>query len=186
MKTLLKNALSFLTLKSLTLRSLSTKAFVIAAVACALLAPQMYADDDFMEQIVGDWVSPDGTARQHIQRQLDGSWLSVQMWFQVEGEWRESAYGGIYQKATAGKARNTWTSAVRTTHMQGFELFESTFEPDGETLKVKSRAYQADGTIFETAEEWRFPDQDRIDYVIFKLGETEPWMQGRWVRRKDT
>lgn len=141
------------------------------------------ASDDPMARLVGTWVSPDGQARQQVERSFDGTWLTTHQWFQRDGEWVPVGRGALYPKP--GDTR--WVSATRTVEMGGIALFESTIQPGEEQFLVENRAYMEDGSVLETAEEWRFPSADRIDYVIYRVTDSgrDPWMKGSWVRQQE-
>lgn len=152
--------------------ALATLGSLLLPIAAHAAAP--------MERLVGDWISPDGSSRQRVESHFDGSWLSTRMWFRNGEEWVEVGRGAIWRGAEDG----TWKAASRTTGMGGIELFESLLEPEGDAVALSHRAHMEDGTVLETREEWRFVSADRIDYAVYRPGEEEPWIEGRWVRRE--
>lgn len=159
------------------------RAFTKTAVAFLLTlaaAGPLGAADDPIDRIVGTWVSPDGSVRQQVERELDGTWLATRQWFKRDGEWLLVGRGALYPKP----GEDAWFGATRTVQMGGIALFESTFRPGEELLTVESRAYMEDGSVLETVEEWRFPSADRIDYTVYRVTDEgrEPWTEGSWVR----
>ena len=156
---------------------------LFAVLMTLALGSAAEASDDPMAPLVGTWVSPDGQARQQVDRGFDGSWLTTRQWFRRDGEWMPVGRGAMYTKP--GDTR--WISATRTVEMGGIALFESTIQPGEEQFLVENRAYMEDGSVLETAEEWRFPSADRIDYVIYRVTDSgrDPWMKGSWVRQQE-
>ncbi|MDX1572050.1 MAG: hypothetical protein R3200_16320 [Xanthomonadales bacterium] len=137
-----------------------------------------------IDALIGTWVSPDGSARQSYQRELDGTWIRVESRFKVDGEWQLVGVGGLYRKP----GEEAWLGVSRTTDMSGFELFETRLTPtEAGGYDVRNLATQADGTQVETFEEWRFKGPDRIEYTIHMIaeGESKPFMTGVWVRATD-
>ena len=134
-----------------------------------------------IDALIGRWISPDGYAKQSIERQFDGSWLTTRMWFKSDDAWKLVAFGSIYRKPQT----EHWISASRTTDMDGIVLFETTLRPNGDgRFALKNLATKSDGSIIETEEEWRFVDSDRYEYTVYRFEGTErkPWLEGAWVR----
>lgn len=100
------------------------------------------------------------------------------MWFTANETELEVAHGAIYR----GPGDGLWVIASRTTRMGGIELFQSTLDPTGEVWTLEHTAHQADGTTLETRETWTFPDSNRIEYAVYRPGESDPWITGAWQR----
>ena len=134
-----------------------------------------------MDALVGDWISPDGYAKQSIERQFDGSWLTTRMWFKSDDTWKLVAFGSIYRKPQT----EHWISASRTSDMDGIVLFQSTLRAVGNGLfELENLAIKSDGSVIETEEEWRFVDSDRYEYTVYRFEEAAriPWIEGAWTR----
>lgn len=139
---------------------------------------------DSIDVILGTWVSPDGLAKQQFVEELDGSWISTRMWFKTDGGWKLVGTGGMYRRP--GEAQ--WRVVSRTTDMDGIDLFESTLDYVAEgQYRLSNIAYQSDGSLIKTEEDWIFSGPDRFEYTVYKLedGDRSPWISGVWVREPD-
>jgi len=147
----------------------------------AVLLWSLPSTADEMDPLIGTWVSPDGFAKQRLERTFDGSWIETTMWFLVEDNWQQVASGAMYRRP----GESHWTGVSRTSDMDGIELFETTLRRVAAgQYRAFNVAYQSDGTTMETEEDWAITDGDRFTYTIYQLddGERTPWMTGEWVR----
>lgn len=155
----------------------------VVALLMLMAGTVLAATDDPMARLVGAWISPDGAARQQVERCFNGSWLITRQWFHLADGWVLVGRGAMYQKP----GQSSWVSVNRTTEMGGIVLFESTLHPGRDLFTVENRAYMEDGSVVETEEEWRFPSADQIDYIIYRLTEEgrSAWMKGSWQRQQE-
>lgn len=153
----------------------------MTSVAVLILASSPTTAAEPMDALVGQWTSPDGFAKQSIERQLDGSWLSTRMWFWLDDKWKLVGTGSIYRNPKV----EYWSVVSRTTDMDGIELFESRLLPkkDGR-FELDNLAVKGDGSVIVTHEEWHFADADHYKYMIYQVSgeERTPWLAGSWVR----
>ena len=159
--------------------------WIMTGLAAVVLASTMdtvvLGSDEAINRMVGIWVSADGMSGQRVERHFDGTWLTTETWVNRDGEWVSVGRGAMYPKPGTG----TWLKVSRTADMGGIVLFESTLSPESDTeVMVTSRVYMEDGTVLDSEEEWRFPNRDRMDYVLYHvsfLGRAQ-WMTGSWIR----
>lgn len=155
----------------------------LIVLAAASLLPAIAGAGDF-EALIGNWVSPDGFARQSFSRTFDGSLIETRMWFRSGSGWRLVAAGSTYRRPED----KAWRSVSRTRDMDDIELFESTIVQTSMTIyRVANVAYKSDGTVIETDEEWVFLGNDHIKYTVFRFeeGSRVAWMRGEWIREKE-
>jgi hypothetical protein len=133
-----------------------------------------------IDDLIGTWISPDGSAKNDYVRDLDGAWITTRMWFNIADEWELVSIGAMYQRP----GDDSWMSISSVTGMGSIVLFESvfTFEEDG-VVRLSNTAYTTDGEQLLSEEDWQVSD-DEIDYSIFEIidDQRQPMMNGSWKR----
>ncbi len=155
----------------------------IALTIAVLLALSVPAHAYGIDDLIGAWISPDGSAKNDYVRELDGDWVNTRMWFLIDGEWELVSVGSMYQRP----AEDEWIAVSRVRGMGSIELFESvfTFAENG-VVSLSNTAYTTNGEILLSEEDWQVED-DKISYSIYELidGERQPMMTGEWQRVDD-
>ena len=141
------------------------------------------ADD--IDPLIGDWVSPDGYARQSFEWSFENDLVQTKMWFRGESGWQQVAEGFAYRRP----GQVEWQMISRTKDMDDLALFESRLERITETTyRVINVAYKTDGSTIETEEDWLLDGPDSFQYTVFRVedGNRIEWLSGEWVRNKES